>query len=918
MVSPVVYLLQPFRKKMMSNMRLRTWLIALILIAMLPSFLILVANHRSNQVATLESAERKMAAVARLAAATHEQSVEGVRQILGTISSGPSVRRDDLEPLCIEFIENVAAASPSYSNIGVLSLEGRARCVRDPKARTIDFSDRKYFQDALDTQRFTVGEYVLGRVSGKKSLTYSVPVYDYEKKLKGVAFVGLDLEKVDSRFKGLNLESATQVFLLDEAGLLLASTQKTKGDIGTILDDDALKQLLHDSGDPVKGSGLARAGGALYVIAPVEHASGARTFVVVRANEVDILGPGMTQLRLQLFAFIGSAVLGVLAAWSVARRQISLPLAQLVRRMNAAGKGQPDSAGPAEEVRPTSLEFNVLNQNLSLMLEQLQLRQAAVISSTDGIVICDALAPDMPMVYVNPAFERMTGYAAEEVLGKNCRFLQGEDRDQQEIPSLRVALAEQKEASVVIKNYRRDGSLFWNNLRVAPVRNNQDKVTHFVGIQTDVTVRIQHEEELARRAYHDWLTGLPNRKLLEDRISHSIERAKRAKSEFSLAFIDLDNFKVFNDSIGHAAGDTVLVEVASRLSRAVRAEDTVCRLGGDEFVVVFSGLSDGADLREALTRIQREMEEPIKLDGKDYFAAASIGVVVYPRDGETSQLLLQHADTAMYKAKSDGRGVVRSYSPSLDTGGIEKLELTSSLRRGLSNREFELHYQPKVDTLSGQLCGYEALIRWRHPVHGLVPPLQFIPLAEQSGLIVVLGRWVLEEACTQLQRWRHEGKPDVPVAVNVSGIQFRQDDLLVTISDVLKRTGLPADRLHLEITESVMIDGKESLRSTLEQIRSSGVKVALDDFGTGYSSLSYLKRFPIDFVKIDRSFVSDITTDPADAAICGAIIAMAHNMGMKVIAEGVETVEQADFLRAKRCDQLQGYWVGAPKRVQDF
>lgn len=892
-------------------------MLALIGIAVLPSFLILVVNYQNNRAVTLERARSNMEAVARLAAATHEQSVEGVRQILGTISSGPSVRRYDLEQLCREFIGNVAAASPSYSNISVLTLEGTPRCHENEDLGRFNFSDRQYFRDAITRQGFTVGEYVVGRVSKKKALTFSVPVYDYQDKLKGVAFVGLDLERVDRRFKELRLDPAIEVFLVNSKGLLLASTPLSQDDIGRPVPFAGVQAMLADQRFNDIQSVDSQEGKALYLLTPVTAEGGSATFVAVKALERDVFGPGLEQLKLQLLALFASALAGVLTAWAVARRRISSPMAHLIRRMDIAAQGGYGVAADANQSPASSLEFNVLNQNLSEMLAQIQLQQAAVASSIDGIVICDATKAELPMVYVNPAFERITGYSAKEALGRSCKFLQGSDHDQPGIQQIRLAVAEQREVDVILKNYRRDGSLFWNSLRIAPVRDANGVLTHFVGVQTDVTRRVQNEEELARLAHYDWLTGLPNRKLLEDRISLGIERAKREKTEFSVAFIDLDNFKIFNDRIGHAAGDTVLVEVARRLAASVRAEDTVCRLGGDEFVIMFEGLGDSALLHEALNRLQHSLQEPIELAGKEYFVAASIGIVTYPRDGDSAQSLIQHADLAMYKAKADGRGVIRVYSPSLESGGIERFELANSLRKGLANREFELHYQRKVDAATGRLCGLEALVRWRHPTHGLVPPTQFIPLAEQTGLIVALGRWVLEEACAQMQRWRAAGVVDVPVAVNVSAIQFRQDDLGATISDVLETTGLPGDRLHIELTESVMIDGHESLYRTLHEIKKAGASIAMDDFGTGYSSLSYLKRFPIDYVKIDRSFVRDITKDPADAAICSAIIAMAHNLGMKVIAEGVETQEQADFLRTRGCDQLQGYLIGKPQVPQD-
>ncbi|PJI98831.1 PAS domain S-box-containing protein/diguanylate cyclase (GGDEF)-like protein [Acidovorax sp. 69] len=710
----------------MSNFRLRTWLVVLILMAVLPSLVVVLINHQSNQAVSLERATTQMEAVARLAAATHEQSVEGVRQILGTISSGPSVRRYDLEQLCIEFIDNVAKASPSYSIIGVLTLEGKARCMKDEQLKAIDFSDRQYFKDAIEGRQFTVGEYVFGRASGKKALTYSVPVYDYQDQLKGVAFAGLDLEKVDQRLKGLHLDPDTQIFLVSSSGLLLASTHKTLDDIGSLHDDPGLKELLSAQAKPQDRSGPIQVGESLYVIAPVDHAGMSRTFFVTRANQQAILGRGLSQLRSQLLVLMASAVLSVLLAWVIATRKISVPIQRLVQRMNLAGKGGYGSIPQTEEVVLTSLEFNLLNHHLSDMLRQLQLHQAAVASSSDGIVICDALQADMPMVYVNPAFERMTGYAASEVLGKSCRFLQSEDRDQPAVAQIRQAVAANKEVAVTLRNYRHDGSLFWNSLRIAPVRDARGLVTHYVGIQTDVTGRIQNEEELARRASHDWLTGLPNRTLLEDRISLAIERAKRENAAFTIAFIDLDNFKVFNDSIGHAAGDTLLVEVGRRLTQSVRAQDTVSRLGGDEIVVVFEGLGEPSLLREALIRLQNRLEEPVHLHGKDYVVAASIGIANFPKDGDSAQSLLQHADIAMYKAKADGRGVVRAYDPALDARSNEKLELSNALRKGLANREFELHYQPKVESGTGLLSGFEALVRWHHPVHGLIPPLQFI------------------------------------------------------------------------------------------------------------------------------------------------------------------------------------------------
>ncbi len=548
----------------------------------------------------------------------------------------------------------------------------------------------------------------------------------------------------------------------------------------------------------------------------------------------------------------------------------------------------------------------------SQALQTLQLHRAAMAASSDGILICDARASDLPLVYANPAFESMTGYTVAEALGRNCRFLQGGDCEQPGLTEIRAALQEGRAGEAIVRNYRKDGSLFWNNLRISPVLDGSGSVTHFVGSQNDVSERVRIEQEVAHRATHDPLTGLPNRQLLADRLDHAIAKARRGDELIGVGFIDLDNFKIINDSIGHTAGDIVLRTIAERLKDVVREGDTVGRMGSDEFVLLVEGIESEERLREVAGRILAAIASPIALDGKEYVASASMGLALFPRDGRASAELIKHADFAMYQAKQDGRGVVRTYRADQAVLGADRLGLEQSLRRALARREFRLEYQPKCHAGNGQVSGVEALLRWHHPQRGLVPPLEFIGLTEQMGVIVSLGEWVLEEACLQNVRLRALGLPEFAVAVNVSGIQFKQPDFVDRLREILERTGLPASGLALEITESVTMTDPEHFTKVLRGVKALGIRVALDDFGTGYSSLSYLKRYPIDQVKIDRSFVRDISTDPADAAICGAIIAMAHQLGMEVVAEGVETQQQADFLRARQCDELQGYLLGRP------
>ena len=545
-------------------------------------------------------------------------------------------------------------------------------------------------------------------------------------------------------------------------------------------------------------------------------------------------------------------------------------------------------------------------------IQMLQLQQAAMASSRDGIVIADARAPDMPLVYVNPAFEQISGYTAAESLGRNCRFLQAAHTEQPGLIEVRALLTERRAGEAVVRNVRKDGSEFWNSLRIAPVLDAAGVITHFVGSQTDVSERIRAEQELRHRATHDALTDLPNRELLEDRLEHAIAKACRSDALIGVALLDLDNFKMFNDSIGHAAGDTVLKVVAQRLMHCVRIGDTVARLSGDEFAIVFEQLDDEATLSELGERILAALSVPVALAEKEYVSSASVGLAFFPRDGRSSSELIKHADFAMYKAKEDGRGVIRLYQPDFDARNVERLDMGWALRQALVHQEFVVHYQPKVDAQTGRVCGAEALVRWQHPVRGMVPPVQFIELAEQTGVIVQLGEWVLREVCRQNKVWRDAGISDFSVAVNVSSIQFKQDDFLSVVRRALDDTGLDPRGLSLEITESVMMSDPVRFTQTLHDLKSMGLSISLDDFGTGYSSLSYLKLFPIDQLKIDRSFVRDITDDPAAAAICGAIIAMAHHLRMQVVAEGVETERQTEYLRDQGCDEFQGYLFSKP------
>jgi diguanylate cyclase (GGDEF)-like protein/PAS domain S-box-containing protein len=549
---------------------------------------------------------------------------------------------------------------------------------------------------------------------------------------------------------------------------------------------------------------------------------------------------------------------------------------------------------------------------------RLKLQELAIESATNAVIIVDAQAADQPVVYVNRAFEDITGYGRSEVIGKNCRFLQKDDRHQAGLERLRQSLGAGSPAAVLLRNYHKDGSLFWNSLRVAPVRGESGLLTHYVGIQSDVTELKNYELELEYRASFDGLTGLANKNLLHDRLAQAIAVASRARQQVATVYVDLDRFKVVNDSLGHAGGDELLKAVGARLKGAVRESDTVARVSGDEFVVVLQGLTDTAPVAGIAKLLVSLIEQPVTIASRNVFTGASLGIAVYPQDGADADTILKNADTAMCRAKGAGGRQAFFYTQDLQVNAKQRLQLESDLREALDSGEFELHYQPRIALAAGTTTSTEALVRWRHPQNGLVSPAMFVPIAEETGLIVQIGEWVLRTACRQMRAWLDRGYDLQQVAVNLSARQFRQPDLPEKIDEVLKENGLDARHLEVEITETAAMHDPAATRAMLQRLSALGVTIAIDDFGTGYSSLAYLKRFPIDCLKIDQSFIRGIPEDADDANIAKAIIALAKSLHLTVVAEGVETEQQRDFLIGAQCHEMQGYLVSKPLRASEL
>lgn len=552
---------------------------------------------------------------------------------------------------------------------------------------------------------------------------------------------------------------------------------------------------------------------------------------------------------------------------------------------------------------------------------KLRLLKRSIESTSNGICIADATRADLPLIYVNPAFERITGYSAEECLGRNCRFLQGDVEDDANRPAIieiRKGIAERRDISVVLRNFRKDGTPFWNDLFIAPIIDDQGTITHYIGVQNDISEKKSVENQLAYNASHDVLTGLPNRTLLEDRLTQGCQFALRYGRHVALLFIDLDGFKLVNDSLGHRMGDKLLVQVAQRLNSLIRSGDTVARIGGDEFVVVLPDLAQKDDVIIVVENILRAIATPYTIDDTPLHLTASVGIATVDGDADNPMELLQQANLAMYRAKQLGRNTYQWYSTKLNANANYRVALRNDLQNAIERDELTLHYQPLIDARSGEIKAVEALVRWQHAERGLIPPDDFIPLAEETGQIIALGHWVLVQASRDIVQLQEQGFPHCGVSVNVSPIQLRKHGFVDEVCDTLKATGLAPEYLELEIVESAVLYDTDMVIQALKDLRKLGVKIAIDDFGTGFSSLSYIKLLPANKIKIDRSFIKDVIKDRNDAAITQGVISMAHHLALEVVAEGVETEAHAAFLRKHHCDLLQGYAFSRPLPFDDL
>ncbi len=544
--------------------------------------------------------------------------------------------------------------------------------------------------------------------------------------------------------------------------------------------------------------------------------------------------------------------------------------------------------------------------------DELRIRERAIEASTHGVAIIDIAKENLPIIYVNKAFERITGYKEKQILGQNLTMLHGSMAQQVNHKRINLAIKELREETVELESYQQTGETFWCEMSVAPVRDSFNNVKHYVCLVNDITQRRQMEEQLIKQATHDSLTGLPNRVLLIDRVEQAILQAKKKNALLAFLFLDLDRFKMTNDTLGHNIGDKLLQAVSNRLLLQTNDFDTVCRLGGDEFVILLTDIYTEQQAQQNAQEILSAIAKPFQIEQHQLKITGSIGLSYFPKDGLDYESLMKSSDLSMYHAKENGRNTYRSYDKEMNTKVINRMKLDNALQDSLKKQEFYLVYQPLINLAQNKIIGVEALLRWNSQTLGEVPPNDFINMAEENGLILDIGLWVFQEACTQLMHWHKQGHDQLTMAVNISGKQLLQPQLPELIKQILTNTGISPRFLELELTESLLVDNMKQVLDSMYALKDMGIKLVIDDFGTGYSSLSYLKKFPVDKLKIDRSFITELVTKENDAAITKAIINLGHSLNLEILAEGVETESQHQFILQHHCDYAQGYFYTPP------
>jgi len=705
-------------------------------------------------------------------------------------------------------------------------------------------------------------------------------------------------------------EYGPTAYLISQQGILLSAVPGSNYSVGQSL-EGLLPAQIFKAGDVFSSEDVYRGIKGEPVFGSMAAFEGMNWGVVTEVEQEHLVSPiRITLIKIILVASIAIVFLIWLGIFLTNR--LVKPLTKISADFKRVAKhdySPCNTSSDFEELQSLVVGFNSMVTEIDE--SQRDLRQAAAVfsSSLDGIIITNTANE---IVAVNKALTTITGYNEKEVLGKNPSIFKSSHHDKTFYREMWKSVGATGHWRGEVWNRRKDGGDFPTLLTIKAVKDHNGRISHYVGIITDISALKETEHKLSHLAHHDPLTGLPNRLLLNSRLEHALQHAKRNGTQIGVLFLDLDRFKNINDSMGHTQGDHLLKSVASRLAEGMRAEDTIARLGGDEFVILIEELEDTQGAIKVAKNTLSFFAKPFYIKNQEIFINASIGISIYPNDGENTDTLLRNADAAMYQAKDKGRNNYQFYTKKLTIKAYERFTLETNLRHALERDEFELYYQPQFTLEDNALIGVEALIRWNHPEQGLVSPASFIPIAEDTGLIIPIGEWVLRTACMQHQAWLKAGYPPIKIAVNLSAQQFNKPGLVDIVSNILEKTSMDSTYLELELTESIVMGDVESTIKILKELHWMGIEISIDDFGTGYSSLSYLKRFPIDRLKVDQSFICDVTTNLNDAELVATIIELAHSMKLRALAEGVESESQLSFLKEHGCDEVQGYYYSHP------
>ncbi len=907
----------------------RARVLLLVALAVAPWLAISIYHVIEDRGFAADAAQDSALQLARLISFDQRETISRSRSLLQALSTLPEIRTGTPAD-CRLRLANLLDSTQSYANIGVTDAQGNLLCDARATRESINFSDRNWFREALKTRQFIIGNLIISRITGKPIIATALPIFNAQGTVQRIIYTTIDIGWLEHLLHQVKLPAGTVVSVMDANGAILARHPDGQQFAGKLNPMTTLVQAIVARKEEGIGEGKGIDGVTrLFAYHRLfENPATASAYVSVttptailfaksdRQFARDMVIVGLATALIFILVWVGTnlLVLGKMKALIHATKRIA--------HGDFSTRTQIQGSGELSELART---FDSMAQSLELLFQQSQrvmevMPEAVIVSDSNGKIMT-----------VNAQAEKLFGYTRSEMIGLSIEALVPE--------RFRTTHASHRSAYISLATptvramgegrelfaRRKDGTEFATEISLGPLKTEDGDFV--ISAVRDVSERKQFETRMLHQATHDPLTSLPNRILFHDILAHAMTRALRTEKLLAVLFLDLDEFKNINDTLGHEYGDLLLKEIAQRLTATLRADDLiarddgmVARQGGDEFTILLQGITVVDNIILIAEKILAVISRPFIVDNHEMHMTASIGITIFPFDDTDIQSLLRNADTAMYRAKESGKNNFQFYTAGMNLLIRERMDIENGLRHALARNELVLHYQPQVDIASGEMIAVEALLRWAHPEKGLIPPDKFIPVAEESGLIVPIGEWVLRTACRQNKAWQNMGLPHIRMAVNLSARQFRQPHLLAVVAKALEDTGLDpyADSLELEVTESVVMKDLEGTISTLNKLHAMGIRLSIDDFGTGYSSMSYLKRFPINTLKIDQSFVRDITTDADDAAIASTIVTLGHSLKLRVIAEGVETAEQLALLREMKCDEIQGYLFSKPLPAEEM